>query len=342
MADIYKRGKTWWARAQRDGRDERRSLKTADRRTAQARFRKWLQELDGAAFEGRKHSYADAEERFVKEHLTTLKPKSAARYGVSLKQLAVEFGNKMLHEIGSAELSKFETRRRTDGVTTSSIRRDLACLSSLMTSAVDWEWLTANPVPAYLKRRAKRGLKEGQAHTRYLTEAEEQRLLEHASPEPRQAMTLAIDTGLRLNELFGLKWSQVDLEKGLISTGTATKSGRNRVVPVPARSAQILGSLKRYPKVPYVLVNPDTETRYVTMQTALRAARRRAGIAHVTWHDFRRTAGCRWLQRDGRTLAEVSMLMGHSSVLVTEKSYAFLNEEAVAMSISSRTKPGTD
>jgi integrase len=342
MADIYKRGKTYWARAQRDGQDIRRSLKTADKRTAETRFRQWLEELDGAAFDGVKRSYAEAEERFVKEHLTTLKPTSARRYGVSLTNLAATFGNKMLHEIGSAELSGFETRRRTDGVTSSTIRRDLACLSSLLTSAIDWEWLKENPVPGYLRRRAKRGLKEGQAKTRYLTEAEEKKLLDAASDEPRQAMMLALDTGLRLNELFDLKWSQVDLEKGVISTGTVTKSGRNRVVPVPARSAQILRSLKRYPKVPYVLVNPDTETRFVTMQTALRGARRRAGIAHVTWHDLRRTAGCRWLQRDGRTLAEVSMLLGHSSVLVTEKSYAFLNEEAVAMSISSRTKPGTD
>lgn len=342
MADIYKRGKTWWARAQRDGRDERRSLKTADKRVAETRFRKWLAELDAVEFEGVKRSYVEAEKRFVEEHLTTLKPKSAVRYGVSLKQLAVEFGSKMLHEIGSAELSGFETRRRTDGVSSSTIRRDLACLSSLMSSAIDWEWLKENPVPAYLKRRSKRGLKEGQAHTRYLTEAEEKKLLDAASDEPGQAMALAIDTGLRLNELFGLKWPQVDLEKGLISTGTVTKSGRSRMVPVPARSAQILKALKRYPKVPYVLVNPDTETRFVTMQTALRGARRRAGIAHVTWHDFRRTAGCRWLQRDKKSMAEVSMLLGHSSVLVTEKSYAFLNEEAVAMSISGRTKPGTD
>jgi len=342
MADIYKRGKTFWARAQRDGRDIRRSLKTSDKRTAEKRFRQWLAELDGAAFDGIKRSYAEAEERFVKEHLTTLKPTSARRYGVSLTNLSVTFGNKMLHEIGSAELSGFETRRRTDGVSSSTIRRDLACLSSLLTSAIDWEWIKENPVPGYLRRRAKRGLKEGQAKTRYLTEAEEKKLLAAATDEPRQAMTLALDTGLRLNELFGLKWSQVDLEKGVISTGTVTKSGRNRVVPVPARSAQILRSLKRYPDVPYVLVNPDTQTRFVTMQTALRGARRRAGIAHVTWHDLRRTAGCRWLQKDGRTLAEVSMLLGHSSVLVTEKSYAFLNEEAVAMSISGRTKPGTD
>jgi site-specific recombinase XerD len=38
---------------------------------------------------------------------------------------------------------------------------------------------------------------------------------------------------------------------------------------------------------------------------------------------------------------EVSILLGHSSVSVTEKHYAFVNEEDLAESLSG-TKPGTD
>jgi hypothetical protein len=64
------------------------------------------------------------------------------------------------------ELSSFESKRRGDGVTASTIRRDLACLSSLLTSCVDWEYADSNPIPAYLRRRAKRGLKEGAPRTR--------------------------------------------------------------------------------------------------------------------------------------------------------------------------------
>jgi integrase len=66
-----------------------------------------------------------------------------------------------------------------------------------------------------------------------------------------------------------------------------------------------------------------------------------AKVTDVQWHDLRRTAGCRWLQRDGKSLEEVSILLGHSSVLVTEKSYAFLEAEAVAESLAGRTKVGT-
>ena len=42
-----------------------------------------------------------------------------------------------------------------------------------------------NIVPAYLRRRSKRGLKEGAARTRYLTDSEELSLLQAASPDVR-------------------------------------------------------------------------------------------------------------------------------------------------------------
>jgi len=62
--------------------------------------------------------------------------------------LSEHFGSKTLDQITSAELSDFESKRRVQGVTPSTIRRDLACLSSLMTSCVDWEWIDSNIVPA--------------------------------------------------------------------------------------------------------------------------------------------------------------------------------------------------
>jgi integrase len=57
---------------------------------------------------------------------------------------------------------------------------------------------------------------------------------------------------------------------------------------------------------------------------------------------LRRTAGCRWLQRDGKRIEEVSILLGHSSVLVTEQRYAFLEGERIAASLSGRTNVGTE
>ena len=144
MAGIYRRGesKIWWGRAQRENREYRRSLKTADRAIAERRFRQWLADLDAVAWGERpRRTFEEATERFAREHLTTLKPRGAERYLVSLKSLAVHFDGKTLDQIKSASLSEFETARRSEGVTAGTIRRDLACLSSIMTSATDWEWI---------------------------------------------------------------------------------------------------------------------------------------------------------------------------------------------------------
>jgi integrase len=157
----------------------------------------------------------------------------------------------------------------------------------------------------------------------------------------RDAITLAIDTGLRLSELFGLQWPQIDFARGIIATTTKTKSGRARHVPLTQRSRLILNAIPRRLDTRYVLVNPDTGTRYVHRSKGLEAARRRSGTAAVRWHDLRRTAGCRWLQCDGKTIHDVSVLLGHSSVSVTEKHYAFVNEQALAESLGG-TKTGTD
>lgn len=344
MAGLYKRGPVYWGRAQRKGREYRRSLETANRGVAERRLRDWLTDLDAIKWGDKpRRTFNEAAERFIRQHLVTVKPSTARRYGDSLKHLAVHFGSKTMDQIKSAALSDFETARRTEGVTAATIRRDLACLSGIFTSAIDWEWIEdgGNPVTSYMRRRAKRGLREAVPRTRYLSPEEEDKLLASATDSPRLAMELAIDTGLRREELFSLQWSQVDQIRARIVTTAATKNGKIRHVPLPVRSAQNLAQLVRRLDSPYVLTNPDTETRYLAMNKGLKAAMRRAGITDLCWHDLRRTAACRWLQRDGKSMAEVSTLLGHGDVKITSQRYAFLDGEAVAESLSGRTKTGT-
>ena len=152
MANLYQRGKTWWARATRQGREFRRSLKTKNRAIAERRLREWLGELEAIAWGDKpRRSWEEAAAKFIAEHFPTIKLGARLRYAVSMKHLNNHFAGKMLHQITSAEMSEFETKRRADGVSTSTIRRDLACLSSLMTSAMDWEW--SQPIAGYFGAR---------------------------------------------------------------------------------------------------------------------------------------------------------------------------------------------
>lgn len=354
MATKYKRGQIWWARAQRQGRDFRQSLKTRNSAVAERRLAKWVEELDALAWGDRPPvTFREAMKQFIAEHLSTLKPKAAKRYSVSLVWLNDKFGDLTMNEIGRAELSDFETwrrgmkaRRRANKVSGPTVRRDLACLSSLFTFCEDREWLDdgRNPVPGFLRRRAKRGLREAPERTRYLSTVEEAGLLEHASAGVREAIILSIDTGLREQELLSLTWPQIDLNRNIILTSLDTKSHRGRSVPMARRSAQFLAQWKAKRSTskdgkisyPYVFRHDDSATRFTTLHKGFKAAARRAKIVDIRWHDLRRTAGCRWRQRDGVPLEEVSVLLGHSSYKVTERIYAFLENETIAESLAAQ------
>lgn len=338
MAGLYKRGKTWWGRVQRGHREHRRSLKTSDKAIAERRLRKWVGEIDAMAWgEKPSRTFTEAAERFIREHLPNLKPQSARRYGVSIMHLIEAMGNKPLAAIGRAVMTEFETARRSQGIQPPTIRRDLACLSSIMGCAIDWEWIDVNPVPAQMKRRRRRGLKEAPPRTRYLSHLEEGELLSQATPGPRAAIAFAIDTGLRREEQFGLTWAQIDMARGRILLGRETKTGKPREVPFIGRTARLLAQLPRHIKSPYVFWH-ENGRRFQNMNKALKSAARRAGIGNLRWHDLRRTFGCRRLQDDGLRLDQVRELLGHESVAVTEKAYAFMSIDAIERDL---TKTGT-
>lgn len=355
MATIYKRGQTWWGRAQRKGQEYRKSLETRNKSIAESRLQQWLKELEAYSWGDRPRiAFSHAVKAFIVDYLPTLKASSATRYGVSLNWLADKFGSVYLDEIGREEMAGFESWRRALGASNPTIRRDFACLSSMFSFCEDQEWIDdgKNPVPAYLKRRSKRGLTEAPGRKRYLTQAEEDLLLHHTTPAVRDAVTVAIDTGLRSEEMFTLTWPQIDFARGIVQTTTDTKNGKSRTVPLPPRSAQILAQRKRQNLKSFYVFCHEDGTRILRMNKGLSGAVRRVVKAgkdskakgreaphfneDLRWHDLRRTAGCRWLQRDKRSMEEVSRLLGHSSVTVTETRYAFLEDEKVAEEVAAQ------
>lgn len=346
MAAIYKRGKTWWGRFRYQGREYRRSLETGSRVLANKRLDAWQEQVKNEAFGiARDYTFDEGMLSFLMNHCPTLKPSSATRYKMSGRALEPFFAGMKLAEITSSTLADYEAERRRQGVSAPTIRRDLACLSSMFSHVnYDLEWMDYNPVLPFLKRQKRRGrLKESPPKTRYLTEAEEAALLEACKTASSNAfhdqVAFAIDTGLRAAEQWGLTWAQVDLRKGdIVITPEKSKSGRERIVRLEPRAAQIMAQTKR--RSEYVFVNSKGEP-YQRRGKRLLAAATKAGIAPLTWHDLRRTRGCRLLQQKGWQMHEVSRALGHHSVQQTERAYAFVDEEALRNRVS-ETIAGTE
>ncbi len=346
MATIYKRGDIWWARAQRNGRQRRESLRTTSRAVAEERMRKWLDHLDLELGGKPRRTYREVMESFIQRHLSGLRPTTQARYLVSARLLYPHFNGKFLDEITSARLSEFETARRKQGAASPTIRRDLLCLSSMFTHAiVDREWHDINPVGPFLSAQRRRGrLKESPPRTRYLSHEEETALLAAADYELAGQMAFAIDTGLRKSELWSLTWPQIQGGyKEVWIPAEKAKGGRERRVPLLPRSAQMSTQLPRHLRrgdEPDWVFRKANGERYGERRKAFLAALQEAGIKDLIWHDLRRTTGCRLLQDRGFQMEQVRDWLGHKSVLVTERSYAFLSVENLHTAIRDGHRSG--
>lgn len=340
--NLRRRGKTWWYRFRHKGKDFEGSLETEDLGKAKERLARVRDDLKASNWgEKPRRTFNAAAERFGEEHFPNLKPKSRKRYLVSIANLLEDLDGIYLDQIGSARLGDFERRRKKDGVTTTTIRRDLRCLSVIFTKCEEWEWAATNPVKPFLRGRRLAGLEEGPARTRYLDPQEEAEILLYAPPKARKAIAFAIDTGLRKEEQFSLLRTDFNARaKDVNIRPEVAKSTKPRRVPLWERSLQIAAEMPADLRSPYLFTTYQgtrySETspyHYEALQKAVRRAnkaRAAKGIApmeHVEWHDLRRTCGCRLLQDHGFPMEEVSKWLGHSSIKVTEEHYAFLKDD---------------
>jgi len=185
-----------------------------------------------------------------------------------------------------------------------------------------------------------------------LNEARAPALLEVAPLLP-EAIELAVETGLRKEELFRLPWRSVDTSLGPNREGAirveeqtrsrlvggkkwTPKNGRFRVVPLSPRAREIIADLRRRANPsPEDQVIPNVEgCPYVRLQSAGKGSGTAAwrvlkeAMGHsVRWHDLRHLMAARCLQR-GIPIAVVSQWLGHSDFNLTAKRYGRFAAEA--------------
>ncbi len=324
--NLRKRGKVWWYRIHHKGREHEGSLQTESLTVARERLESIRRRLTDKAYGLERRTFDEAARRFGAEHFKVLKRKSRLRYVVSITNLEQHLKGLTLDMITTARLSEIEQARLASGVTSATVRRDLACLSSIFTRCEEWGWTTSNPVKPYLRSR-KSALREAEPRVSYWTTEEEAKALLHAPPKAREAIAFAIDTGLRKEEQFSLLWTDVDLVAGQLTVrAEVSKTGKARTIPILPRTLEALRA--RAQPFGFVFTASDG-SRYTpnspTMWEALGKACRRAGLPRIAWHDLRRTCGIRLLRDHKLRMEEVSRWLGHSSVRVTERHYAFLS-----------------
>jgi len=253
-------------------------------------------------------------------HLPLLRPGTRYNYLQHITALKGHFADRYIDEIRKAHVAEFVAQKKRDGLKTPTIRRYLATLSSLFSFAERSGWLNQNP----LSRFDKRSLPESPPRTRFLSREEYRRLLAAAPRHLKPIIEMAVETGLRSEELLGLKWGQIDLDRREIQL-VVTKSKQPRVVPLSDRAVAVFVATSRIGDSPFVFTNPRTGNRYKTVKRSFQAACRRSGIEDFRFHDLRHTFAS-WAVQNGADLYRLSRILGHSTLQMTTR-YAHLATE---------------
>jgi integrase len=266
-------------------------------------------------------SFAGHADEFLELHSKQNK-RSWRRDEVSIGHLKSFFAGMDLGELNAQRIEQYKAKRKGDGVSEATVNRELACLKTMLSKAVDWDKLRENPAGKVKKFR------EAPARERILDAAEAQRLIEKAGPGLRPVLVLALNTGMRRGEILSLRWRDVDTVKGFILISDS-KSGKSRKIPMNGAALEALAGLRHTGE--FVFQNSSTDSHVLDVKTAFHGACRRAGIKGLRFHDLRHTAASRMVEA-GIDLVTVSKILGHASIQMTMR-YAHPTPENMRLAV---------
>lgn len=323
------------------GKQVRYSLKTRNKRIAQQKCAKLELEIHEVKIFGKEPA------RSFNEMMTNYLEAKRQRRGFSRIQHACRpllsyFGNCDVTQLNESHVERY-IAHRLETLSSGTVCREVGVLSAAFNHAIKkHQWRIANPCIKAAKP------KEPKGRVRYLTRLEAERLLQAAtdpvdssgrpftgqykSPVLRDFLELALHTGCRKGELLSLRWENVDFSNRLIYLDK-TKSGEWQTVPINDVAREVLVRRVRLrnnvsPDTPWVFfhvrIGSRTKVgdRVVGIRQAFSTACRRAGIKDFRIHDLRHTFAS-WLVMEGVPLLQVSKLLRHASIQMTER-YAHL------------------
>lgn len=197
--------------------------------------------------------------------------------------------------------------------------------------AQDWSFIPSNPAARLPMFNVDNRVAQ------YLDDAELERLLHVLRTDKNRAVCrvalFLISTGCRLNEALSASWTDVDLERRVLTIrATNSKSRKQRSIPLNDSAMDVLRSLDtREQGGPLFRGRRGEPLRYIAK--VWDRLRKEAGLPRLRLHDLRHQFAS-FLVNDGRTLYEVQALLGHSSSRVTER-YSCLNSRTLQQAAAS-------
>jgi integrase len=323
--------------------------------STKAEAEKWMrdqqQKLDqGFDFQGSKTTLAEYLPKWLETRKVDLRAKTACHYNqVTRKHILPKIGNIALKDLSLARIEKFYSDLTQSGVGTRTIRICHNILHKSLEKAVRYGYVTHNPAHGAALPRYKH------SEMKVFDQAQVGHFLVAIQSSPNRALYhLAITTGMRLGELFGLKWSDLQWMTGTLHiqrqvqrvpgqgwsfVEPKTNAGRRTIV-ICESALQVLqehqacqNELKekigeRWQENDLIFPNgagaPGDPSN---MRKDFNLTLTNAGLPKIRFHDLRHTAASLLLNNKGTVIA-VSKMLGHSKCSITLDIYGHLYNES--------------
>lgn len=327
---------SWWVDVRVAGRRHRRKCPENRRQDAMALEAKLVQDLQrqavraGAMPLGRR--FATLEE-FAATWLDLYaahrnKPSEQRNKRVFLRNHILPLLGRLRPEaVAETHVEQLVAAKVRQGLAAKSINNVLMTLSKMLRCAEEWGVIATAPKVRLLK--APPGKYD------FLEPFESARLLAGARTARFRTMVLvALRTGLRISELVGLTWENVDLPRRTLHVRQAVvlgilgtpKSNRERHVPLPEDAAAAL--LELGPSSGWVFRHGDgRQVNDRASRRMLHMACRAAGLRRIGWHVLRHTFASQLVGMNA-PLRNVQEMLGHASVEMTMK-YSHVSAHAL-------------
>ena len=298
----------------------------------------------GLIFEGEDQTLSAYLDRWLNGSTKSyVKPSTFEGYELMIRNhIKPALGHKKLKVLAPDHVQYFYQQKLEAGLAPGTVRVMHGILHRALEQAVKWGVVPRNVC------KATTSPKPNPEEIRPLDSEQAKRFLEASRGDRLEALyVLAVTAGLRVGELLGLKWEDVDLDAGALRvrrtrsqaktgpTFTAPKNGKGRQLRLTRRAVEALKSHKAAQNTERLkagslwagdnLVFCTHAGRPLDFRNLARASfkplLKKAGLPDIRFHDLRHTCATLLLSR-GHHPKLVQELLGHASVAMTLDRYS--------------------
>ena len=157
----------------------------------------------------------------------------------------------------------------------------------------------------------------------------------------RRVVLMSALTGMRQGEILSLRWTQIDLINRFIHIESdksfRTKAGKRRTIPISDAASRLLSTIEERDATGLVFTLNGNPLLRRWVGEKLRRYVRKLGLnRRLNFHSLRHSFAS-WLAMDGVSIYQISKLLGHSDVSVTQDFYAHLQPDSLREAVNKIT-----